>query len=46
VLIRQVNDDMWDFTLARVVWVADLGFTSGENSRYLRAGDQHYLIGA
>jgi hypothetical protein len=45
VLIRQVNDDMRDCTLARVVWVADLGFTSAENSRYLRAGDQHYLIG-
>ena len=44
-LIRQVNDDMRDCTLARVVWVADLGFTSAENSRYLRAGDQHYLVG-
>ena len=35
-LIRQVKDDMRDWTLARVVWVADRGFTSAENRRYLR----------
>jgi Transposase DDE domain len=44
-LIRQVKDDMRDWTLARVVWVADRGFTSAENRRYLRKGDQHYIIG-
>jgi IS4 transposase len=44
-LIRQVKDDMRDWTLARVVWVADRGFTSTENRRYLRKGDQHYIIG-
>jgi DDE family transposase len=44
-LIRQVKDDMRDWTLARVVWVADRGFTSAENRRYLRSGDQHYIIG-
>jgi hypothetical protein len=44
-LIRQVKDDMRDWTLARIVWVADRGFTSAENRRYLRAGDHHYIIG-
>src|SRR6516162_6273766 len=44
-LIRQVKDDMRDWTLARVVWVADRGFTSAENRRYLRSGDHHYIIG-
>ncbi len=44
-LIRQVKDDMRDWTLSRVVWVADRGFTSAENRRYLRAGDHHYIIG-
>jgi Transposase DDE domain len=44
-LIRQVKDDMRDWTLARVVWVADRGFTSAENRRYLRQGDHHYIIG-
>jgi hypothetical protein len=44
-LIRQVKDDMRDWTLARIVWVADRGFTSAANRRYLRAGDQHYIIG-
>ncbi len=44
-LIRQVKDDMRDWTLSRVVWVADRGFASTENRRYLRAGDDHYIIG-
>jgi hypothetical protein len=44
-LIRQVKDDMRDWTLSRVVWVADRGFTSAENRRYLRRGDHHYIIG-
>jgi IS4 transposase len=44
-LIRQVKDDMRDWTLARVVWVADRGFASQENRRYLRSGDHHYIIG-
>ena len=37
-LIRQVKDDLRDRTLLRVVWVADRGFTSAENRRYLRRG--------
>ena len=44
-LIRQVKDDMRDWTLARIVWVADRGFTSAANRRYLRSGDHHYIIG-
>ena len=44
-LIRQVKDDMRDWTLSRVVWVADRGFASAENRRYLRSGDDHYIIG-
>jgi hypothetical protein len=45
VLIRQVKDDMRDWTLAKVIWVADRGFSSGQNRRYLRQGDHHYIIG-
>jgi hypothetical protein len=44
-LIRQVRDDMRDWTLAKIVWVADRGFTSKANRRYLRRGDHHYIIG-
>jgi hypothetical protein len=44
-LIRQVKADMRDWTLARVVWVADRGFASETNRRYLRSGDHHYIIG-
>jgi hypothetical protein len=44
-LIRQVKSDLRDWTLARVIWVADRGFASAENRRYLRRGDHHYLIG-
>jgi hypothetical protein len=40
-LIRQVKDDMRDWTLAKIVWVADRGFASKDNRRYLRAGDHH-----
>jgi hypothetical protein len=44
-LIRQVKDDMRDWSLSRVIWVADRGFTSAENRRYLRKGGNHYIIG-
>ncbi len=44
-LIRQVKDDMRDWTLSRIVWVADRGFTSAGNRRCLRSGDGHYIIG-
>jgi hypothetical protein len=44
-LIRQVKDDLRDWTLARVIWVADRGFASATNRRYLRRGDHHYILG-
>jgi len=44
-LIRQVKDEMRDWTLSRIVWVADRGFASAANRRYLRKGDHHYIIG-
>ena len=36
---------MRGWSLSRVVWVADRGFTSAENRRYLRKGANHYIIG-
>jgi hypothetical protein len=44
-LIRQVKQDLRDWTLARVIWVADRGFASADNRRYLRRGDDHYILG-
>jgi transposase len=44
-LIRQVKDEVRNWSLSRVVWVADRGFTSAENRRYLRRGGNHYIIG-
>ena len=44
-LIRQVKDDLRHWSLSRVIWVADRGFTSAENRRYLRKGGNHYIIG-
>jgi len=44
-LIRQARADMRDWTLARVMWVADRGFSSRENRRELRRGGGHYIIG-
>jgi hypothetical protein len=44
-LIRQVKDDLRDWRLSRVVWVADRGFQSAENRRYLQRAGGHYIIG-
>ena len=44
-LIRQVKDDMRDWSLARILWVADRGFSSADNRRHLQRGGGHYLIG-
>jgi hypothetical protein len=44
-LIRQVRDDMRDWTLSKIVWVADRGFSSERNRRYLRQGEGAYIIG-
>jgi hypothetical protein len=43
-VIRQVKDDMRDWTLAKIVRVTDRGF-SPEARRYLRQGDHAYIIG-
>ena len=44
-LIRQVKDDLRSWKLGRVVWVADRGFQSAENRRYLQRAGGHYVIG-
>ncbi len=44
-LIRQVKDDMRDWCLPKVIWIADRGFASAENRRYLRKGGGSYIIG-
>jgi hypothetical protein len=44
-LIRQVRDDLREWNLARIVWVADRGFASAENRRYLQRGAGHYILG-
>jgi transposase len=44
-LIRQVRDELHEWTLSRVVWVADRGFTSAENRRALMKGNGGYIIG-
>ena len=44
-LIRQVKADLRDWTLGKVVWVADRGFTSKENRRALAAGAGGYILG-
>jgi hypothetical protein len=44
-LIRQVKDDMREWVLSKVIWVADRGFTSAENRRYLCKGGTSYIIG-
>jgi hypothetical protein len=44
-LIRQVKTDMREWSLARVVWVADRGFASAENRRFLQQGGGNYILG-
>ena len=44
VLIRQVKEELCEWTLGRVVWVADRGFASAENRRALRRGADHYIL--
>jgi transposase len=44
-LIRQVRKDIRAWTLSRVVWVADRGFTSQKNRRALMQGGGGYIIG-
>ena len=44
-LIRQAKDDLREWTLARIVWVGDRGFTSAANRRDLRSGGHGYILG-
>jgi hypothetical protein len=44
-LIRQVKDDLRAWRLTRVVWVADRGFCSKQNRRYLQRAGGHYILG-
>ena len=44
-LIRQVREDLRAWTLSRVIWVADRGFTSAANRRALMQGGGGYIIG-
>ena len=45
VIIRKVKDDLRGWNLSRVIWVADRGFTSERNRRYLQRGGGHYIVG-
>jgi len=40
-----VKEDLAGWTLSRIVWVADRGFASQENRRFLRRGDEPYILG-
>jgi transposase len=45
-LIRQVNGDLRAWRLGRgEVWVADRGFSSKQNRRYLQRGGGNYIVG-
>jgi transposase len=44
-LIRQVKKDMRDWSLGRVIWVADRGFSSRANRTFLQSGGGAYIIG-
>jgi hypothetical protein len=44
-LIRQVREDLRDWKLTRVVWVADRGFASEANRRFLQRAGGHYILG-
>jgi DDE family transposase len=44
-LIRQVKRDLREWSLSKVVWVADRGFTSAANRRALMRGGGGYIIG-
>src|SRR4051795_7583767 len=44
-LIRQVRDELRDWTLGKVIWVADRGFTCAANRRHLSTGGDGYILG-
>jgi hypothetical protein len=43
-LIRQVKDDMRDWTLSKIVWVAGRGFASARNRRDRPAVQRDLLL--
>jgi hypothetical protein len=43
-LIRQAKAELHDWSLGRIVWVADRGFAAQANRRALRRGDEHYIL--
>jgi len=45
VIIRKVRDDLRGWSLSRVIWVLDRGFTSEQNRRYLQRAGGHYIVG-
>ena len=42
-IIRTVTDDLGEWGLRRLVWVADRGFASAANRAYLTRGGGHYI---
>jgi hypothetical protein len=44
-LLRRVKQDLRDWALGKVIWVADRGFASATNRRFLQQGTGGYLIG-
>lgn len=44
-LLRTVKDDLRSWSLNRVIWVTDRGFSSAANRRYLQRGGGHYIMG-
>jgi hypothetical protein len=42
-IIRRIRDDLTDWRLHRLVWVADRGFASAANRAYLTRGGGHYI---
>lgn len=43
-LIRQVKTEMREWNLARVVWVANRGFASTKNKRFLQQSGGGYIL--
>jgi hypothetical protein len=44
-LIRQARDDMREWTLARIIWVGDRGFSPAQNRRHLMRAGGAYILG-
>lgn len=44
-LIRQVRSELRDWSLSRIIYAADRGFTSAANRRELMAGGDGYILG-